>query len=155
MPPPPLFQDELQVNIIPQVSLLDLIKKYDGKTVVESENSIKSHILTSLPPYLFFILKRFTKSSSKVEKNPTIVNFPIKGLDMREYSNISENVECRYDLVANVCHSGTVKDGSYHVHVYNAAKDSWFSIQDLVVSEILPPMILLEESCILVWKKRG
>lgn len=84
LPPPPLFQDELEANIIPQVSLLDLLSKYDGKTILDSENTLKRHILKSLPQYLVLILKRFTKSNFKYEKNPTIVNFPIKGLDMRE-----------------------------------------------------------------------
>ena len=47
-----------------------------------------------------------------------------------------------------------MEDGSYHVHVYNAPKDSWYSIKDLDVVEILPQMILLEESCVMIWKNR-
>lgn len=86
LPPPPLFQDELEANIIPQVSLQDLLSKYDGKTIQDSDNTLKRHILKSLPLYLILIIKRFTKSNFKYEKNPTIVNFPIKGLDMRECS---------------------------------------------------------------------
>ncbi len=33
LPPPPLFQDELQQNIIPQVSLVTILSKYDGTTI--------------------------------------------------------------------------------------------------------------------------
>ena len=84
LPPPPLFQDELEANIIPQVSLTKLLEKYDGKTIFDSENTLKRSTLTSLPSYLILIFKRFTRSNFKYEKNPTIVNFPIKGLDMRE-----------------------------------------------------------------------
>ena len=32
LPPPPLFQDSVEKNIIPQVSLSSLLTKYDGKT---------------------------------------------------------------------------------------------------------------------------
>lgn len=90
LPPPPLFQDELEANIIPQVSLLDLLSKYDGKTIQDIDNVLKRHVLKSLPFYLILILKRFTKSGN-VEKNPTIVNFPIKGLDMRECKLLSHS----------------------------------------------------------------
>jgi hypothetical protein len=32
LPPPPLFQDEMDRNIIPQVSIIELLSKYDGVT---------------------------------------------------------------------------------------------------------------------------
>ena len=32
LPPAPLFQDELEKNIIPQVSIQTLLAKYDGET---------------------------------------------------------------------------------------------------------------------------
>jgi U4/U6.U5 tri-snRNP-associated protein 2 len=33
LPPPPLFHDELEKNIIPQVPLATILSKYDGKTI--------------------------------------------------------------------------------------------------------------------------
>jgi U4/U6.U5 tri-snRNP-associated protein 2 len=32
LPPPPLFQDSVEKNIIPQVSIHSVLAKYDGKT---------------------------------------------------------------------------------------------------------------------------
>ncbi len=32
LPPPPLFQDSIEKNIIPQVALATVLAKYDGKT---------------------------------------------------------------------------------------------------------------------------
>lgn len=32
LPPPPLFQDVVEKNIIPQVSLASVLAKYDGRT---------------------------------------------------------------------------------------------------------------------------
>jgi U4/U6.U5 tri-snRNP-associated protein 2 len=32
LPPPPLFQDSIEKNIIPQASIHSVLAKYDGKT---------------------------------------------------------------------------------------------------------------------------
>ncbi len=41
--------------------------------------------LLELPPFLIFHLARFTKNKFFTEKNPTIVTFPIKNLDLGVY----------------------------------------------------------------------
>jgi U4/U6.U5 tri-snRNP-associated protein 2 len=82
LPPPPLFQDELEKNIIPQVSLTDLLKKYDGTTAQEQGEMLRRCQLLELPPFLIFNIKRLSKNNFRVEKNPTIVNFPLTHLDM-------------------------------------------------------------------------
>lgn len=53
--------------------------------------TLKRHHLTSLPPYLILHIKRFTKNNFVEERNPTIVNFPLRGVEMSEcqYSSIS------------------------------------------------------------------
>ena len=58
-----------------------------------------------------------------------------------------------YDLVANIYHHGSTKEGSYKVATYCKPRDEWYQIQDLVVESIMPQMILLYESCILIWKR--
>jgi U4/U6.U5 tri-snRNP-associated protein 2 len=45
---------------------------------------MKRHQLTRLPPYLILHTKRFTKNNFVEEKNPTIVNFPLRGVDMKD-----------------------------------------------------------------------
>ncbi|CAN0440980.1 unnamed protein product, partial [Scytosiphon promiscuus] len=35
--------------------------------------------------YLIFHLARFTKNNFYVEKNPTIVNFPVKNLELKDW----------------------------------------------------------------------
>jgi hypothetical protein len=57
LPPPPLFQDAVEKNIIPQVSIYSILAKFDGDC---------------------------TKNVFVEQKNPTIVNFPLRGLDFRE-----------------------------------------------------------------------
>ncbi|KAJ3001702.1 hypothetical protein HKX48_002749, partial [Thoreauomyces humboldtii] len=151
VPPPPLFQDEVEKNIIPQIPLTTLLSKYDGATGQETGNILRRYKITKLPQYLVFHIKRFTKNNWTTEKNPTIVNFPIKNVDMREFvegPDASSTSQTRYDLVANICHEGRpgAGRGSYRVHVHDRAKDQWFQIQDLFVEEIMPQMIFLSES---------
>lgn len=39
--------------------------------------------------YLIFHLARFTKNNFYVEKNPTIVNFPVKNLELKDCESLS------------------------------------------------------------------
>ena len=65
-----------------QVSLFTIMNKFNGREEKEyktyKEEIVKRFELTRLPPYLILCIKRFTKNTFFVEKNPTIVNFPIK-----------------------------------------------------------------------------
>jgi hypothetical protein len=84
LPPPPLFQDAVEKNIIPQVALSALLAKYDGKTTQEFAGQLKRFRCTRLPPYIILHYKRFMKNNFVEEKNPTIVNFPISGVDFSQ-----------------------------------------------------------------------
>ncbi|DBA02478.1 TPA: hypothetical protein N0F65_010950 [Lagenidium giganteum] len=96
LPSTPLFKDSQGGNIIPQVPLFTVLEKYDGKTVTHilqgSQRLKKTYSITSLPPFLIFHVKRFTRNNFFVEKNPTIVNFPVKNLELREYLKLAEDV---------------------------------------------------------------
>ncbi|CAG8534436.1 9467_t:CDS:10 [Diversispora eburnea] len=159
LPPPPLFKDEVEKNIIPQIALTTILAKYDGRTPQESAGTLKRSQLIRLPNYLIFHIKRFTKNNWAEEKNPTIVNFPIKNLDMRDYiENVDEEkLSTHYDLIANVCHEGKPGKGKgiYKVHIqHRGSKDQWFQIQDLIVEEINAHMIFLSESYIQIWERK-
>lgn len=102
LPPPPLFQDAVEKNILPQVTLASVLAKYDGRTtqasvfhqnsirrnlfipIQESAGQLKRYRCTRLPPYIILHYKRFTKNNFVEEKNPTIVNFPVRGADFRD-----------------------------------------------------------------------
>jgi len=64
-----------------------------------------------MPNYLVIHIRRFSKNSFFKEKNPTIVNFPLKNFDLKEVIGIG----AKYDLIANVIHSGKADSGSYRV----------------------------------------
>lgn len=163
LPPPPLFQDELEQNIIPQVALFDLLSKFDGTTEKEhktaSESFVKRYKLTRLPPYLILCIKRFTKNYFYLEKNPTIVNFPVKDIDMDEFLPDDPDIQrahphTKYDLIANICHDGAAGPGkgTFRVHVKHKGASQWFELQDLHVTELQAQMITLAESYIQIYQ---
>lgn len=74
----------MEKNIIPQVPIAQVLAKYDGVTFQEAAGLIRRYKATQLPPFVILHFRRFTKNNFVEEKNPTIVNFPIKGVDMQD-----------------------------------------------------------------------
>ncbi|NWQ84902.1 SNUT2 protein, partial [Columbina picui] len=139
LPTAPLYKDEKEQLIIPQVPLFSILAKFNGVTEKEyktyKENFLKRFQLTKLPPYLIFCIKRFTKNNFFVEKNPTIVNFPIT---VPSPGWLWCPPRCPPGVTA-VPTQGTGK---------------WYELQDLQVTDILPQMITLSEAYIQIWKRR-
>ena len=63
-----------------QVPLFACLTKFDGSTFQEMMNGDRrQYVITRLPQYLIIHIKRFSKNTQQyVEKNPTIVNFPVR-----------------------------------------------------------------------------
>lgn len=161
LPPAPLYQDELEHNIIPQVPLSTLLAKFNGSTEKEykgkRDSTMKRFQLTKLPPYLIFYIKRFNRNLFYTEKNPTIVNFPVKNIDLSDcLPPGSDQVDTCYDLIANIVHDGdpNAGKGSYRVHILHQGSNKWHEMQDLHVVDILPQMITLSEAYIQIWARR-
>lgn len=65
--------------------------------------------------YLILYMKRFTRNTFFTEKNPTIVNFPIRNVDFGDVLALEArkaNPENVYDLVANIVHEGEPNKGT-------------------------------------------
>ncbi|KAF8310573.1 cysteine proteinase [Clavulina sp. PMI_390] len=166
LPPPPLFQDTVEKNIIPQVTLASVLAKYDGKTTQEFAGTMKRFRCKKLPPYIIVHYKRFTKNHFVEEKNPTIVNFPVRGADFRDVlENTPPGTSTIYDLVANVTHestAGTARDKentAWKVHLRapplntegnEASEARWLMMQDLIVEETAKELIFLGETVLQV-----
>ncbi|KAH9422127.1 U4/U6.U5 tri-snRNP-associated protein 2 [Dermatophagoides pteronyssinus] len=168
LPSTPLFRDEMSENIIPQVPLSRLLAKFDGNSEKEyktyKDSFLKRFVITKFPKHLILYIKRFTRNTFFLEKNPTIVNFPIKNADLSElFPNRNEqindqqqNLKIVYDLVANIVHDGQPESGkgTYRIHILHKGTGKWFEIQDLHVTEILPQMITLSEAYIQIWEQQ-
>jgi len=155
LPPTPLFQDEQEKNIIPQMPIFDLLAKFNGKTVTNLvSGERKTFIVTKLPPYLVVHIKRFTKNNFFQEKNPTIVNFPLKNLDLKDYVVVRASGSTKYNLISNIVHEGEPSKGSFKAHVLQKATDHWYEMQDLIVKQIMPQLIALSESYVALFERQ-
>ena len=115
LPSKPLFRDEStkrskddEVDLLSTVSLFELLEKFDGHPITSnaseelsatassststassststSTTTSTTYGLTHLPKYLLLHVKRFSHNNYTVEKNNTIVSFPLRNLDMRPY----------------------------------------------------------------------
>ncbi|CAK5280689.1 unnamed protein product [Mycena citricolor] len=165
LPPPPLFQDAVEKNIIPQVNIHSILAKFDGSSTQESAGQLRRYKCQRLPPYIITHIKRFTKNQFVEEKNPTIVNFPLRGLDFGDYVDTPSSGESTvYDLIANVTHesvAGTTRDKEstvWKLHLRASGgggeNEKWFLIQDLIVEEARKEMIFLGETILQIWERR-
>eukprot|EP00096_Caligus_rogercresseyi_P015416 TRINITY_DN7853_c0_g1_i2.p1 TRINITY_DN7853_c0_g1~~TRINITY_DN7853_c0_g1_i2.p1 ORF type:complete len:498 (+),score=163.45 TRINITY_DN7853_c0_g1_i2:218-1711(+) len=163
LPPMPLFRDENYENIIPQVSLINILTKFNGEREMEyktyKDNFLKRFEITRLPPFLILYIKRFTKNTFYVEKNHTIVNFPIKSIEFGDLLSpeLKEKLEegkGTYDLLANIVHDGDPKEGTYKCHILHKGSGKWFEMQDLHVDKILPEILPLSEAYIQIYERR-
>lgn len=99
IPPCPLFRDSHGGLVIPHVPLFQLLqRKFNGDwidSVTKQAHVRRQYRLLSLPQTLILQLSRFTKNNFAMEKNPTIVTFPVKNLELRDYlkSNPCESHE--------------------------------------------------------------
>jgi U4/U6.U5 tri-snRNP-associated protein 2 len=133
LPPAPLFKDPTsEKNILPQVPLAQLLRKFDGTTAVETPaaGGLRrcSYRLVRLPPYLCVHVRRFTRNNFFVDKNPTLVTFPLRGMDLGDAlpglrleggagtagnggsngsGGANPTTTTRYDLIVNIVHDGT------------------------------------------------
>ena len=137
--------------------------KYDGRTVTDDAKAGRRTLkITRLPRFLLLHVRRFARNAFFAEKNPTIVNFPVKGLPLGEllrYKSSSSKQQddadpFRYDLAANVAHEGPAAAGVFKAHVQRKSDGSWFECCDLRVAETLPQVVALSEAYVQVWEKR-
>ncbi|ORM41688.1 U4/U6.U5 tri-snRNP-associated protein 2 [Babesia sp. Xinjiang] len=151
VPSAPIFKDAQEKNVIPQVSIFQLLQKYNGQSEHTSEKgNICRYRLWKLPEYLLINIKRFTRNNFFLEKNPTIVSFPMKNLEMGTYVDENSpdinNLDTRYDLLCSVCHQGSPASGSYKIHVLHAPSGDWYEMEDLRVTSVLPQFVAQTEN---------
>ena len=170
LPAAPLFQDEMDKNIIPQVPLTSILAKYDGLKAQEALNTRKRYrLLHPLPPYLLFHIKRFSVNKFVSERNPTIVTFPVRSLDMSPYVEPNPAIHppgepIWYDLAANVTHEAVrTRDDSvegeaerkvWRVQLRDRGREEWLQIQDLFVERVATETLFTKESYLMVWERR-
>lgn len=162
LPPTPLFKDALEKNIIPQVPIFQLLAKFDGSTVSDDIRlGRRKFRVTRLPNFLALTFKRFTRNNFFTEKNPTLVTFPVKSLELRDALPVPNGPDgkplpSKYDLIANVVHEGKAGQQTggapYKAHIQRSVEKTWYEVQDLVVLDVLPQMVALSEAYFQVYQ---
>jgi U4/U6.U5 tri-snRNP-associated protein 2 len=67
------------------VPIFQLLAKFDSVTVSDDIKAGRRRFrVTKLPRFLALHFKRFTKNNFFIEKNPTLVTFPVKNLELRD-----------------------------------------------------------------------
>ena len=154
LPMAPLFKDSQEKIAIPQINIYELFKKYNGEKFTEDPTRAqrKKFKILTLPKYLILIFKRFENNSFFLEKNPTIVNFPLENLILEEQGlnkkNKKEKIEKKYSLISNIIHDGKPGDQNYRVQIKNKERNEWFEMQDIHVQKILAESVAVCESYI-------
>lgn len=172
LPPAPLFQDDTDRNIIPQVPLTTILQKYNGVAAQERMNvRMRYRLLHPLPPYLVMHIKRFQANKFlQSQRNPTIVTFNPRALDLSPYVEPNPQVHQMgdpivYDLVANITYEGVkVRDDSvegeaerkvWKVQVKEGGESQqWWEMQDLFVDKVNADLLATKESYVMVWERR-
>lgn len=170
LPPKPLFVEDPDDDAIPNITIEDVLQKYDGLHAQEkAKMRIRYRLMHPLPPFIVFTVKRFAKGKFAEEYNPTLVTWDeSNSLDMNPYAipdptkhDPSEPI--MYDLVANVIHEAVkVRDDSvsgekmkkvWKVQLKDKARDAWYEVEDLYVKPIQSQTLFTAETYIMIWEK--
>ena len=142
---------------VPEVSLQDLLLKYNGTTEIQSANELKHYKVIELPQYLVLYIDRDMKDTAdnKSKNNPTVVKF--SGIcDIGKL--LFGETQCQmYKLVANISKEMSpeeLSDRKVEWSISLRRADEWYNIRDLSVTPIQEEIMFLDESVIQVWEKQ-
>lgn len=129
----------------PQINIYDCFNYFCKKEVLDENNmwqcdgcsekvrAVKQLRLWANPRILVIQLKRFGYDR---RKNNTIVNFPIKDLDISQFissENIADDKCYKYHLYSVINHSGGLQSGHYNTYCKNESTGIWINFDDDIV----------------------
>jgi ubiquitin C-terminal hydrolase len=126
------------------ISLMDCIDEYTKCEMLTGDNAYEvvngSEKITAkkqitfwkFPETLIITLKRF---SNGIEKDNTLVTFPLDILDLTPYTIGYNNVDYKYELFGICNHFGGILGGHYTSYVKNS-DDHWYEFNDESINKI-------------------
>lgn len=150
LPPRPLFKDANEKTLVPQIALGKLLKKFDGvsRVPVVKNGGEKVYHIVRLPKFLFLVVRRFSKGTFGLQKNPCVVHLPPEGLDMDALGG--EKGE-KYKLLAAVFHEGDVKNGKYRIAIRHHATKSWYDLSEMSAKLTMEQFVSLSDTYLLLY----
>uniref|UniRef100_A0A3B5AXT2 Ubiquitin carboxyl-terminal hydrolase 2 n=1 Tax=Stegastes partitus TaxID=144197 RepID=A0A3B5AXT2_9TELE len=146
-----------------EVTLKDCLRLFTKEDVLDGEERptcnrckarrkcTKRFSIQKFPQILVLHLKRFSDSNVRASKLSTYVNFPLKDLDLREFSTESGERPV-YNLYAVSNHSGNTLGGHYTAYCKNAALGEWYSYNDSRVSPMSSSQVRSSNAYVLFYE---
>ncbi|XP_002758385.1 ubiquitin carboxyl-terminal hydrolase 4 isoform X1 [Callithrix jacchus] len=118
------------------------------------QQATKKFDLWSLPKILVVHLKRFSYNRYWRDKLDTVVEFPIRGLNMSEFVCNQSARPYVYDLIAVSNHYGAMGVGHYTAYAKNKLNGKWYYFDDSNVSLASEDQIVTKAAYVLFYQRR-
>jgi len=157
----PICYYTLPIPNKPVVSLYDCFKGFTDGEILDGDNKWKCEkcnelkkahkrlLLWSTPKVLIICLKRFIN----LRKNSILVDFPINGLDLKDFCIGYDKNNSKYNLYGICNHTGNVGGGHYYAYCRNR-NNKWYKYNDSSVTEIKESRIVSSNAYCLFYEKQ-
>ncbi|XP_056001735.1 ubiquitin carboxyl-terminal hydrolase 15-like [Ostrea edulis] len=115
----------------------------------------KKFDLWNLPEILIIHLKRFSYNRFYRDKIDTIVEFPIRGLNLKKYVIDPCHGPVLYDLIAVSNHYGGLGGGHYTAYAKNKDDGNWYYFDDSSVSSSSEDDVVSKAAYLLVYQRQS
>ncbi|XP_013412555.1 ubiquitin carboxyl-terminal hydrolase 15 isoform X3 [Lingula anatina] len=119
------------------------------------QQATKKFDLWSLPDYLIIHLKRFSYNRYWRDKLDTFVEYPTKGLNMKNFVINKSAGPLLYDLIAVSNHYGGMGGGHYTAYCKNKELEEWHYFDDSSVSQTTEDAAVTKAGYVLVYQRRS
>uniref|UniRef100_A0A672HSW9 Ubiquitin carboxyl-terminal hydrolase n=1 Tax=Salarias fasciatus TaxID=181472 RepID=A0A672HSW9_SALFA len=123
-------------------------------TCKKHQQATKKFDLWSLPRILVVHLKRFSYNRCWRDKLDTVVDFPIRDLNMSEFVCDPKADPYVYDLIAVSNHYGGMGGGHYTAYGKNKVDGKWYYFDDSSVSSASEDQIVTKAAYVLFYQRR-
>ncbi|XP_016048216.1 ubiquitin carboxyl-terminal hydrolase 4 isoform X2 [Erinaceus europaeus] len=118
------------------------------------QQATKKFDLWSLPKVLVVHLKRFSYNRYWRDKLDTVVEFPVRALNMSEFVCDASARPYVYDLIAVSNHYGAMGVGHYTAYAKNRLNGKWYYFDDSNVSLASEDQIVTKAAYVLFYQRR-
>jgi len=118
------------------------------------QQATKKFDLWSLPEVLIIHLKRFSYNRYWRDKIDTVIEFPVKNLDMTPYVINSAHGQAVYDLLSVSNHYGGMGGGHYTAYGKNKIDGNWHYFDDSSVTQTNEEAVVTKAAYVLFYQRR-
>ncbi|CAL9684225.1 unnamed protein product [Knipowitschia caucasica] len=145
-----------------EVSLMDCMRLFTKEDVLDGDEKptcyrckarrrcTKKFTIQKFPRILVLHLKRFSEAR-RTSKLSTFVNFPMKDLDLREFTS-DNSINAVYNLYAVSNHSGTTMGGHYTAYCRNPNSGEWYTFNDSRVTPMSSSQVRSSDAYVLFYE---